>query len=1061
MANVGSANLRIVPKFDGLSSAVNKALSAIDTTSSGRAMGQGVANGVEDGAAGLKGSAALMGVFSAMTTKALDLVSSHVGSAVSRLDTLKNYPQVMQSLGVSSDEAQSSIQTMSDRLSNLPTTLDAMSSTVQGLYAATKDYGVSLTTATDAGLALNDMLLAGGQGTAVVNSAMEQFRQMLSKGKPDMQDWKALLSAAPGQMDQLAKSMLGPTANANDLYAALGGGGAEATVSMEQLLDAIIEVDKTGGAGLDSFKDQAEKATGGIQTAAENMGNAITKGITNAMDAIGRENIVGVFNDIKGGINEAFKVVNGAAGPAVTIFNELWGAAKRLAPAVGAVATGFLAWRGITGIMSGLSAGASVLSGVASGASNALLTLATHAGGRLQDGLLSAAGGASNLAGVLSGPFGVGITAAVAGIGLLVNDIMDEVEAQEEARAATEAFHDAVAQSAELAGYSEVLNDVGEHAEFSAMSIDELNDAWNKHADAITRNNDEAEDTIAKWTTVKQTFDELAGKTELTTSEQGKLNWALEQFNDATGLAIDANDVLTGQYEDQEGNVHSLKEAVDELVQARINEARTTALTNDLTEAYEAQGEASKAAAEAQANWNDAYDIALDYATKHKDALNGQTVEAYAAQAANAKYGDDLATTTQRLDDANTAVDNYSEALGTATQAASEGSNAYLTFVTSNGYMSAALQQAGVDVNDFAYKLRDLGVDTTALADLSHEDMTRLASSYHGSADDIVAALQGMGEQGQAVLATMGDNADAASARVDDMKAHLSSWGDVSGALDALGVDMDTLCSALDNAGITADSMTNMTASDFTAMAQSCNGDLDGFIAKIGETNNTPLDSKEATAVVEGNAVNGSARTAVNNTTGAVRSMISRAIDAIVNGNAGNGSAESAVRNTASAINGMHGRDVSANVFGNAMHVAGDIWDTVSAIGSLFSKDVTVTTTYKTYRKEMAAGGIILKHAAGAIYTRPTMVDAHNMIGEDGAEYYDGSNVVPLTNRKYSQPFADVIAEGIVDRLGSSNDAQVLVGWLEQNLGPIIEAYAPVATARETERRMRKVVALG
>ena len=37
-----------------------------------------------------------------------------------------------------------------------------------------------------------------------------------------MEDWRSLTTAAPGQMDQLAKSMLGPTANANDLYAALG-----------------------------------------------------------------------------------------------------------------------------------------------------------------------------------------------------------------------------------------------------------------------------------------------------------------------------------------------------------------------------------------------------------------------------------------------------------------------------------------------------------------------------------------------------------------------------------------------------------------------------------------------------------------------------------------------------------------------------------------------------------------------------------------------------------------------------------------------------------------------
>ena len=105
------------------------------------------------------------------------------------------------------------------RLSTLPTRLDDMVSVVQGITATVGD----LDKATDVGLALNDMLIASGSSTQLCSAAMEQFRQILSKGKPEMEDWRSLTTAAPGQMDQLAKSMLGPTANANDLYAALGG----------------------------------------------------------------------------------------------------------------------------------------------------------------------------------------------------------------------------------------------------------------------------------------------------------------------------------------------------------------------------------------------------------------------------------------------------------------------------------------------------------------------------------------------------------------------------------------------------------------------------------------------------------------------------------------------------------------------------------------------------------------------------------------------------------------------------------------------------------------------
>ena len=103
MASIGSAELLIVPKFDGLSGKVNSALSGVDTTPSGRKMGKGVSDGVASGLGGLVKGGAVMGVFSAVTSKAMDLVASHVGSATARLDTLKNYPKVMESLGVSSD----------------------------------------------------------------------------------------------------------------------------------------------------------------------------------------------------------------------------------------------------------------------------------------------------------------------------------------------------------------------------------------------------------------------------------------------------------------------------------------------------------------------------------------------------------------------------------------------------------------------------------------------------------------------------------------------------------------------------------------------------------------------------------------------------------------------------------------------------------------------------------------------------------------------------------------------------------------------------------------------
>lgn len=57
-----------------------------------------------------------------------NLLNNSIDGAVSRLDTLNNYPKVMSNLGISTEDAQKSINKMSDKLSGLPTTLD------EGLY---------------------------------------------------------------------------------------------------------------------------------------------------------------------------------------------------------------------------------------------------------------------------------------------------------------------------------------------------------------------------------------------------------------------------------------------------------------------------------------------------------------------------------------------------------------------------------------------------------------------------------------------------------------------------------------------------------------------------------------------------------------------------------------------------------------------------------------------------------------------------------------------------------------------------------------------------------------
>lgn len=213
-------------------------------------------------------------------SKVASMVTNTMGNAISRLDTLNNFPRVMESLGYSADEANTSVTKISDALDGLPTSLDAMVADTQKLAASLGNLAQGEVNATSLGLGLNDMLLAGGKGTEAVSRAMEQYNQMLGRGKVDMQSWVSLVNAAPGQMDQLAKSILGAEAGQAQLYQAMQDG----TVSFDQLNAAIVQLDQEGGQGFASFYDQAVAATGGVATQIENIGNTMNKILASALD---------------------------------------------------------------------------------------------------------------------------------------------------------------------------------------------------------------------------------------------------------------------------------------------------------------------------------------------------------------------------------------------------------------------------------------------------------------------------------------------------------------------------------------------------------------------------------------------------------------------------------------------------------------------------------------------------------------------------------------------------------------------------------------------------------
>lgn len=260
---------------------------------------------------------------------------------------MNNYPKVMSNLGISSEDAQKSISKMSDKLSGLPTTLDEGALAVQRFTSKNNDVAKS----TDYFLALNNAILAGGAGTEIQSSALEQLSQSYAKGSMDMMEWRTLQMAMPAQLNQVAKAM-GMTTEA--VGAGLRGADKDVAyvrdVTMEEFMDAIVRLNQEGADGFTSFEEQARNSTGGIATSITVAKTQIVKGVANiinSLDQFLKDEGLGGIGEIISNIGKKSKeVLDYVAQKLPKTIKFL----KDIAPVVAAITTAFIVFKGALAI---------------------------------------------------------------------------------------------------------------------------------------------------------------------------------------------------------------------------------------------------------------------------------------------------------------------------------------------------------------------------------------------------------------------------------------------------------------------------------------------------------------------------------------------------------------------------------------------------------------------------------------------------------------------------------------------------------------------------------------
>lgn len=301
---------------------------------------------------------------------AMGAISGAVDGAVSRVDTLNQFPKVLEQMGYKSEEAKASIKSLSNGIQGLPTTLDGIASTTQRMTTIMGD----VPKATDATLALNDAFLASGASSESAGRGLEQYMQMLSAGKVDMQSWRTLQETMPYALDKTARAFgfTGKSAT-NDFYEALKKG----KITMDQVTDKFVELNK----GADSWHNTALEATKGIGTSMQNLQTAIKNGVANVIQSFnewaeseGFGTISDNINKIKQKVGEAFGYISDHVPDIMDKVKEVAGEFQKwyerlrpLAPVILAVLAPLLAFKGIVSIAQGVTDGVNKITGAITG----------------------------------------------------------------------------------------------------------------------------------------------------------------------------------------------------------------------------------------------------------------------------------------------------------------------------------------------------------------------------------------------------------------------------------------------------------------------------------------------------------------------------------------------------------------------------------------------------------------------------------------------------------------------------------------------------------------------
>lgn len=626
----------------------------------------------------------------------------------------------------------------------------------------------------------------------------------------------------------------------------------------------------------------------------------------------------------------------------------------------------------------------------------------------LAQGQDATAKSAQGLQAGLAGLKTLGFALVVAGIAYFVGQLMEAKRQQDDFNNALKNFDREARKATSIGGLKGKVVDFGGAAQQTSRTLDEMTTSIKGFSDQIKQTNDQAGETISGYRRMGKVIEDSWGKTDLSAKQMKELEYYVKKFNDATGQSISVQDVMNGKYKDAQGVVHDNIKAIKELIEKKKEEVRVTAAMQNLETARKNLKERSRDYVGVKSEYDREFNSYKNSSSAQIGAkMAGKTVEQVTAEhLSSLDVGKKLNAAKRSFESAGKAVKGYEQALkdsievsGSAESTAAKLTDALDKHAAGLSDLVGTYTEQSGGISLFAEKLDQTGVSMEAFSKLSQDQIEFVAQRFDGSKESIINAL-----------------------------------GEMSGSLEGFN---------------------NVQIGDKTYKV-SDNGTILGNKADLASLQEYQLDGKHYWVTNDGT---------VFNETGTLGTLN----DFVVNNKHYHVTDQGTIAEGVGKVKGLTNEvnKIPAEKTVTVKANTKSAWDAICDFAGRAWKAISnLTVNMRGLGAGHATGGVFEHsprannrpprlHADGFIATQPTWYGTNDIVGEAGAEA-----IIPLTNKHYTKPFADTIAELFEQRMKQNiaPDPHYAANVMAQAVAAEMQNWTVELDGREAARFIRKCV---